>query len=463
MRITSFLTMMLVCTVTVARSQPPREVLVRVAFDQQLGPLNIDRMALGQGGLSDRPMWNSRTAEIRALRPRLIRLFVQEYFQLLPARGHDHFETLDHSVGTILETGARPLMCLCMKPRLLFPTVDQNVVEPNDYGEWERLITSLVAHFKDHGAKIRYWEVANEPDIGESGGCPYRFTPDSYVRYYKHTAKAILAADPEAKVGGPALAGVRSPILPTLLNACDDGNTPLHFISWHIYSSDPAQVRGTIAYASDLLKTHSRLKLETFLDEWNMDLQDPPLDPRFQPCFTLETIWQMKDTGLDYSCYYQIRDVHVDHDQFTPFMSPQGAAFMTRWWNRMPQYDGLFDFQDRVRPSYFAFKLLARLTGNRLKLESSNRAVHGFATHDETYQIDQLLLWNFAPLPAKVELSLLHLPRETLERRLTLDALAPSDDENARLRPDPPIRLSRGDHRVTVEMGAYAVKFWSFE
>ncbi len=50
-----------------------------------------------------------------------------------------------------------------------------------------------------------------------------------------------------------------------------------------------------------------------------------------------------------------------------------------------------------------------------------------------------------------------------LERRLTLDALAPSDDENARLRPAPPIRLPRGDHRVKVEMGAYAVKFWSFE
>jgi hypothetical protein len=189
-------------------------------------------------------MWNSRIAEIRAPRPRLIRLFVQEYFQFLPARGHDRFETLDHSVETILETGAKPLMCRCMKPRLLFPTVNQDVVEPNDYGEWERLIASLVAHYKDRGAEIRYWEVANEPDIGESGGCPYRFEPESYVRYYMHTAKAVLRADPEARVGGPALAGVRSPILPALLSACNDGKTPLHFISWHIYSSDPPGCAG---------------------------------------------------------------------------------------------------------------------------------------------------------------------------------------------------------------------------
>jgi len=42
----------------------------------------------GQGGLSKEPMWEDRLTEIRALRPRLIRLFIQEYFDLLPARGN---------------------------------------------------------------------------------------------------------------------------------------------------------------------------------------------------------------------------------------------------------------------------------------------------------------------------------------------------------------------------------------
>jgi hypothetical protein len=446
-----------------AAAQTSRAAAVQVSFDQRLGSLGIDRVALGQGGLSDQPMWESRIAEIRALHPRLIRLFVQEYFNLLPAKGQVRFGTLDRSVEAILRAGAKPLMCLCFKPRVLFPTVDQDVVEPNDYHEWERLIASLVSHYKQSGAGIRYWEVANEPEIGESGGCPYRFGPESYVRYYKRTAGAIHRADSDARVGGPALANVRSPILPALLNAVDDGKTPLHFVSWHIYSSAPSRVRYTIQYAMNLLKAHPKLKLETFLDEWNMDLQDPPLDPRFQPCYILETAWQMKEARLDYSCYYQIRDIHVDHQQFTPFMSPQGAAFMTRWWNRMPQFDGLFDFQNRVRPSYFAFKLLSRMTGNRLVLNSSDPAIHGLATHDETFRIDQVLLWNFSAAKAKVELFLKNLPREMLVRRLTLDALAPSDDENARLRPDPRMRLSQGDHRATLDLGPYDVRFWSFE
>ena len=96
---------------------------VKVVFDQRMGPLDIDRMALGQGGLSDEPMWDDRVAEVRSLRPRLIRLFVQEYFQLLPAWGRDHFETLDRSVDTILKAGAKPLMCICFKPALLAPPI----------------------------------------------------------------------------------------------------------------------------------------------------------------------------------------------------------------------------------------------------------------------------------------------------------------------------------------------------
>ena len=43
----------------------PRQVSVKVSFSERLGPLEIDRMALGQGGLSDEPMWDSRIAEIR--------------------------------------------------------------------------------------------------------------------------------------------------------------------------------------------------------------------------------------------------------------------------------------------------------------------------------------------------------------------------------------------------------------
>ncbi len=136
---------------------------------------------------------------------------------------------------------------------------------------------------------------------------------------------------------------------------------------------------------------------------------------------------------------------------------------MTKWWNRMPQFDGLFDFQDRVRPTYFTFKLLSRLTGQRVRVAASDSTIHGFATHDEQYQIDNLLLWNFSVSPANVDLAIEDLPKDMLVRQLTLNALAASDDENVRLRPEPPTTLKPGSHTLKVGLEPYGVKFWSFE
>jgi xylan 1,4-beta-xylosidase len=449
------------CMTAVASAQS-RTADIRIDAGGRLGPLEIDRFALGQGGLSEEPMWADRAAEIRALKPRLIRLFIQEYFDLLPARGRYHWDTLDESVDLILKTGATPLMCIAFKPRVLFPKIDQDIVEPSSYQEWDALIYELVRHYRQRGSAIRYWEIANEPDIGESGGCPYRFKPDNYTRYYQHTVAAIRRADPGARVGGPALANPNSPILPALLDSCSRGQVPLDFISWHIYSSDPARIRATIESKKELLKKYPGLHAETFLDEWNMSLRDPVQDPRFQPCFIAEVAWQMKSGGLDYSCYYHIRDYHVSFEKFGLFMSPQGNANMAKWWNRTAQFDGLFDFQNRVRPAYFAFKLLSRLTGERLKLESSDNAVHGFATRDETFDTSNVLIWNYSGTPVHARVTIEGASAALMVHPLVLDAAGPSDDENARLRQLPPVRL--GDISTSgVDLEPYGVAFWSVE
>ncbi len=436
---------------------------VQVVFSERLGPMAMDQMALGQGGLSQEPMWADRIPEIRALHPRIIRLFIQEYFDLLPTKSVCHFDTLDRSVETILAAGAKPLMCICFKPKVLFPSVNQDIVEPGDYAAWDALIFRLVQHYQEKGAGIEYWEVGNEPDIGEDGGCPYRFKPGAYARYYQHTASAIRKADPQARVGGPALANSRSPLLPALLELCQTNGAPLDFVSWHIYSSDPPAIRGTIGYVKDLLKRYPALHPATFIDEWNMDLMNPPLDPRFQPCYIAEVVWQMKDGGLDYSCYYHIRDWYVSFDRFAPFMSEKGTAFMTRWWNRMPQFDGLFDYQNHVRPSYFVFKLLSRLAGERLRVSSSVPTVHGFASHDPQLRMENLLVWNFSGNSVPLELDLKDLAGPKRTRHILLDPLGPSDDENARLRPEPFRNLQAGNQQLKLTLEPWAIHYWSFE
>ncbi len=71
---------------SVLRADPP-PVQVRVVFGRKLGPMHMERMALGQGGLSEEPMLADRVTEIRALRPGVIRLFVQEYYNLRRSGG----------------------------------------------------------------------------------------------------------------------------------------------------------------------------------------------------------------------------------------------------------------------------------------------------------------------------------------------------------------------------------------
>lgn len=436
---------------------------VKIGFGEDLGPMKMEQMALGQGGLSEEPMLASRKTEIKALHPAIIRLFVSEYYDVIPARGKYHFNTLDSMVSDILMTGAKPFMSFCLKPKLFFPVIDQDMVEPNDYKKWEQFVYDVVKHFLDRGAGITYWEIGNEVDLGEDGGTPYRFKPESYVRYYKHTTAAILRADPHAKVGGPAVAWYKSPILPELVRACAAEKLPLHFISWHHYNNSPTVIRGQIDYIKELLGKYPDLHPETIMNEWNVDLFNPPLDPRYQPCYVAETIWQMKDAGLDWSCYYQIRDWYVSYETFEKVFSPHGAAFMTRWWNRQAQFSGLIDYQNQIRPAYYAFKLLSRMAGNQLKVSTTNDKVHGFATHDTKLDMHNMMLWNFSDQPVTVSLQLEALPKEMRVRHIVLDATGAGNEENQRLRPEPFVKFRKGNHQVSVTLEPWAVHYWSLE
>ena len=436
---------------------------IKVDFADRLGPMKIDQFALGQGGLSSDPIWPERMAEVRALHPKVIRLFLQEYFDPMPEMGRYHWTTMDESVDLIRKTGATPLMTIAFKPKVLYPKIDHRIVEPDSWEAWDRLIYEMVRHYKQRGSQIGYWEVANEPDIGENGGCPYLFTAENYPRYYEHTVRAIKKADPRARVGGPALASVRSPLFPALLDHCEREKIPLDFVSWHIYNNEPRRIRETIEYAKGLLQKHPALKPETFLNEWNMSLRQPPQDPRFQPCFIAEVAYQMKDAGLDYACYYHIRDYQVDPAVFGRFMSPSGNAMMTRWWNRNTQWDGLFDYQNNVRPSYYAFKLISRLTGDRVRLESSDPHVHGFATRDVRMVTDNVLVWNYSDQPARAAVEMRAVaPRSTMHRIL-LQAAAPSDDENVRLKPVSSEQVAGDTARAEFELEPYGVTFVWFE
>ncbi|MGO9204163.1 MAG: GH39 family glycosyl hydrolase [Limisphaerales bacterium] len=184
-----------------------------VDTSRPLGEIDLTRYALGQGGLSDQPMISDRVDQIAQLHPQTIHVFLQEYFNLYPAHHQYYWETLDKTMDAIRAAGAKPIVSICIKPQVLYPRINEAIVAPTDYAEWEELIFQIAKHCnQDRKYGIKYWIVANEGDLGEPGGVPNKFpTPQSYLEYYQHTASGIHRADPDAKVGGPAPADPDSP------------------------------------------------------------------------------------------------------------------------------------------------------------------------------------------------------------------------------------------------------------
>lgn len=377
------------------------QIELTVDTSQSQRSIDLTRYALGQGGFSYEPMIDGVIPQITQLHPQTIRIFIMEYFNIYPGHNQYYWERLDKALRAIQATGARPIMCLCLKPKVLYPKVDQKVVFPTSWPEWESLMEHLVRHCNDSKLDVAYWEVGNEVNIGEPGGGPYLFQPQDYLTYYTHTVNAIRRADAHAKVGGPTLAtwkpgpllGEDEPILTALIDYCGKGQAPLDFVSWHLYSNDPKDFRQEVRKVRAMLAKYDTLKnVETVLDEWNMALGGPNMNPYFQPAFVLETTYGFYEEGLSRSGYYHIRDILFDPKLFT-FLSVPTVTSTAHIFNDLPVYLGLYDTEGRVRPTYYALKTLSQMKGERLSIAGAGPDVKGFAARNAGAV--QMLFWNF--------------------------------------------------------------------
>ncbi|MGA2034525.1 MAG: hypothetical protein ABSG68_19940 [Thermoguttaceae bacterium] len=404
-----------------ARVQP---LELEIDFSKPDGQWDLPRFALGQGGLQSEPMLAPHVKELRQLRPRTIRLFLSEFYRIYPAPGKYDFSKLDRELRAIRAAGARPTLVVAMKPPVLYPKVDHAIVHPTDYAEWEKLCEVLARHCREEKFDVAVWEVANEPDIGESGGTPYLFKTQDYVTYYTHTVAGLLRGDAQAKVGGPTVAAAHSDLVDALIEHCAQRNVPLDVLSWHLYSDSPGAHAENVKRMRAKLARFPQLKnTKTFISEWNMDLMQPNLAPEFQPAFVLETVRRLSEAGLDMAAYYHVRDCFVDEADFD-WMSPGGRNFMAHWWNTMPQYSALFDHHGHVRPAWYAFRLLGQFEGPRFAVAGEQGAIRAIACQREHRR--HVLVWRYeggGPAEREVRLALGGLTGGVV-RVVALDAAA---------------------------------------
>src|SRR5712692_4745238 len=136
------------------------------------GPLEAWRHALGHGGINAVPLPERVVEGVRKLEPRLIRIFMQEFFDIYPDHGRFDWSRLDPYMEALAHTGARIVAAITIKPRVLFPQIDHAIWQPADVAEWQRVVLELVQRYSVERQIVTHWEVGNETDIGEAGGTP---------------------------------------------------------------------------------------------------------------------------------------------------------------------------------------------------------------------------------------------------------------------------------------------------
>jgi xylan 1,4-beta-xylosidase len=368
---------------------------------------------LGHGGINTLPLPQSVVEGIKKLQPRLIRIFIQESFNIYPEHGRFDWSLLDPFMESFAETGAKIVASINIKPKPLFPVIDQTIWMPNNIEEWQTVIGAMVCRYSVERPLITYWEIGNETDIGENGGTPYLIPdPDDYMTFYQMTIKPILEVYPEAKVGGPAACWIDNEPLVGFVERCLKEHVRLDFISWHRYNNNPEQHVLGVEKAKKRLEGFEANRPEMLYTEWapnfmvvrdgldvhrelhnqHISVQEMSLDP-YRAAVAAASIIGMLDAGLDWSFYYHIWDQCFYPESFQSFYSEHGLSLMYEHWNEIPHRFGLFGVDGEVRPYYFVYQMLTHLGPERVAAGSDDPALRVLATRDEHYA--SLLLVNY--------------------------------------------------------------------
>lgn len=364
-----------------------KKVKITVDLSDEKGDFRGYMHALGHGGINAYPLPPRVVNGLKKLKPRYIRTFIQEYFRLYRGEGRYDFSLLDPYMRSLAETGAKIVACICFKPPELFGgAIDQRKVIPDDVAGWQALVEAVVRRYSVESELVTHWEIGNETDIGENGGCPYLTeNAGEYSRFYEITANAVLKAFPAAKIGGPAVADGKSPVAEELLAFCKRSGRAPDFISWHKYSDIPEEHLELIDYNRKLLQKYfPEKRIEMFVTEMNKgyekeSVEEAAYDPARAACLGASLIEMLREKDV-YTFFYHVWDQFVVNGQFDPFYGD--PYVMQRYWNEVPIRFGMFGVCGEARPFYFLYAFLAAMRGKETACRLSDAALKAAAAKD---------------------------------------------------------------------------------
>ncbi|HHY82488.1 MAG TPA: hypothetical protein GX505_07390 [Clostridiales bacterium] len=351
---------------------------IQVFADRKTGPFEWWRCSVGHGGVNSLPLPEKVRMGIKKLSPRLVRIFIQEFFFVYPDHGVYDFAKLDEYMDSIAATGGKVVASICIKPKCLYPATDQSVFMPNNVEEWQALISRMVQRYSVERKIVTHWEIGNETDIGEWGGCPYLIKdPADYYKYYVMTIKPILETYPNAKVGGPALAVLTEEFIRVFAELCYKENTQLDFVTWHRYTDNPQDHIQDIEKALRGLECYGENRPEIMITEMSKIFDKVSVEElAFHPARTAiiaENLFAALEHHIDWTFYYHIWDQCNFPPEFEPFYAD--PYIMQKHWNEIPHRFGLFGVNEEVRPAYFLYRMLTMAGDTTVESACTNEAL----------------------------------------------------------------------------------------
>ena len=241
----------------------------------------------------------------------------------------------------------------------------------------------MAAHYRAFpgGNPVAYQEVGNEPDNRDffTGGRA------DYLQLYKLGSQAIRDGDPDAVVGGPALAFSSNWVDPFLDSVVKD-HSPLDFYSFHYYPGcpyTPPDLDGVVTQMRDALQRHPSLRTaELHLNEWNPLKIDYPRGGRQDRLPMAATFLHGVKHFLDMPWLTRV--------DFAQFQDSGGGNF-----------SGMISIDGHRKAVFNAYAMYQSMPADRFELDSDDPGVEGLASFEIAHNEGRgvVLVWNRSAQP----------------------------------------------------------------
>ncbi|WP_156250239.1 GH39 family glycosyl hydrolase [Pseudactinotalea terrae] len=302
------------------------------------------------------------------------------------------FEETDAIARFLTEVGVRPHWSYSYVPQAARPAGgDWRTMAEGDQ-IWVDTVASYVAGARERGVEIGYHEIYNEPDLrDERTQEPVFYAGDlqDYLDLYRRASRAIRAADPDARIGGPALASVNanSHWLRAFLKVVTTESLPLDFLSFHHYGT--YGIGPVLRTVRDIVSEFPQLsQLEIQLNEYNSFTIDYPRGG-------------LQDTFLLASAFA----ADVERFLATPWLTSVSWAQFLDSGN--DNYSGMVTDTGHAKPLFRAYEHIQTMPIDRRRVEISGpEGIGALASSDGTRR--SLLVWNRSITDVELDLDLGH-------------------------------------------------------